>query len=1342
MNSFAILRTNVGLTTNIKIMIDSNYNLSLDSIESNQDLCSDKFKKVKFNKKNYYDELVSFFYKNLPSDIAYQIKYDNDVDTMYSDFSKQYDEIYQYGARNIIDNKNYTEEYEYFAPLYIDINKIPSNFIIFRVDGAGIDTLNKENFTNDILKKFKTVKLFDMSKKTQFGEWLDNNFLSNSSFPHTPLEIDFRELEFCKWNGIDYETGGYTSKSFFIDDFLEKEKEIFELEKFIFNSYKSNKVVFPNIMNFSFLFDDNPSTPELKKKWSINRYYGFYLNNLELVKTISPYITPFLKEDVIVKDGNILTTLNDEDPFVLGWSSDRPFYIEYNGGYYKVERFTEILENQLMSLSDDATSIKKPKSIDFVDSEPKKVIEQYVNLEVVKYRIISDINLSGKQSELNKNYGVIDSSNNLIDYYGNYIKAYDDFDKYSIWLIEIDGIYHNLFNDNGNLKLSTDYSFGFNLNDYTYKVGGVESKISFIVDNENTPKSFKIYRAIFTDIKDFDNIILDTEYSKFEYEIKDEVTKTDETKMYVDNLLTKTDPKEIDDFIYKGEVIHIPVSSEYTANYETFKIEKNQLSDIWRKNPVYCRWGFQNSLSANDYPYLLNNSLLFEDFNRTTNTFDPDPKRIERNLDYFYTINSSTSSYIHHTLHIEGFDEFGNLNTDYKFELDKYLGLATYSLGTSSTIATYSSDYFTDFFYQRQLFSNGEVIKNCKKYSEFNRGDVSVPNISLFRGLKFLVYDVDSIDLSKEGEINSINLSNSNKFDGYKLSILLSDNDTSVDSNGKLINSNNEMQWEIIDHWKMDKFYKSGSIVSFDDVLYKSNSDSMTDYPENIQTFANVKSAPYNQTEWDYHSPTYSIFWKPNKLTYDTGDYVYNNGDYYYCASASNAVDFWNPIGYNSYSLNKIVLFKGDFYKSNINNNQYPPDVRTPVKVGSNMMEPWSKTTPVSSKWLTVELWSSISKYKVNKLVTHNDTLWKCLKDVESGEEPGVSIYWSRLYSLVPDTEFVYDENQNSVIEMNDSYYLCKSNVNKSTLDNGVIIYVNKKHKNILININISDNTLPNVKNTNRDDLYTEIYKKLTAVNFMTAVNDIDTKYGFTDYVTYILINEDGTITKHNYKNNLNSLTCLVKVEEPDELNIKSNSLKRTVIDNPKSLKAVKLLKDGNVRSLEQINWYSDLPYTVSISEDKNEPSRFTNYHGGKNIINNQIFRHGGYYMPIFYDIQLFDKQLDGLSSNTKFDTTLTEFGLIKERKIQKINRTGSILKLKGEKDTKSIYPMLDEFGYTVRDFFIFSSTWDLRYHYETYKLNYKPKFNIELPTIESDTREKFGQTIETITENRKNINL
>lgn len=68
------------------------------------------------------------------------------------------------------------------------------------------------------------------------------------------------------------------------------------------------------------------------------------------------------------------------------------------------------------------------------------------------------------------------------------------------------------------------------------------------------------------------------------------------------------------------------------------------------------------------------------------------------------------------------------------------------------------------------------------------------------------------------------------------------------------------------------------------------------------------------------------------------------------------------------------------------------------------------------------------------------------------------------------------------------------------------------------------------------------------------------------------------------------------------------------------------------------------------------------------------------------------------LYGNYKFDTDLTDFGLMLERRVRKVNRKGSVLKLQ----TNSIYPMLDEFGYTFLDFFIFRSTWDQGYHFET----------------------------------------
>ena len=50
-------------------------------------------------------------------------------------------------------------DYEYFAPLYIDINKLPKEFIVFRIDGSGIINSNKENFNSEILQKMKCITL-------------------------------------------------------------------------------------------------------------------------------------------------------------------------------------------------------------------------------------------------------------------------------------------------------------------------------------------------------------------------------------------------------------------------------------------------------------------------------------------------------------------------------------------------------------------------------------------------------------------------------------------------------------------------------------------------------------------------------------------------------------------------------------------------------------------------------------------------------------------------------------------------------------------------------------------------------------------------------------------------------------------------------------------------------------------------------------------------------------------------------------------------------------------------------------------------------------------------------
>jgi len=1324
LKSFAILRTNVGLTTNIKIVVDSNYALYLNSIESRDELSNSKFKKIKFTEENYYDELISYFYKELPSDIAYHIKYDNDIDTMSNNYSDQYDDIYNYGARNIIENKYYDEKFEYFAPLYIFTNNLPSNFIIFRVDGSGIEDINKQNFNLKIINNLKTIKVFDLTNESSLGKWLDFNFKLNDFFPLTPFEMSFENLDFSRWNGIDYEFGGYISRSMFLESFYEKEKEIYEFEKYIFDGYKNNKIVFPNILNLSFLFNDNNEN----LKWTINRYFGFYIDDMIKVNTVSPYITPSIKSDVIINKGNILYS-DSGDPFVNGFSDNKKNYIEYNGDYYNVEKYLEIKSNKVL----------QKVEVDGVISD------MYVNETSVNYKIISDVDLVGKQLFINKNYALIGdqtSNQNRLLNYDNTNYQINDWETADVWLIEIDGIFHNIVKETGEelinnsliettrFVINSDYYFKISKNYYEYWTNDDDVKRVNLIDDDNYPVKFNIYKLKFTDIKDFDNRIIDTDYSRFEYEKKYEITETDETKIYFKNLYSNSIPKNYDDFIFKDSVVNIPVSSEYTANYETFKIENNTLSEIWRKNEVYCRWGFQNSISSYDLPYLLNNSLIFEDYNRTVNPFDPIPSRIERNLDYFYTINPSTHSYVFHSLHV--------INDDNVFELGKYLNLATPSTNN------YIYDYFTEFFEKKTLFDNNNINKNSKKYSYFNKGNESIPNITLFRGIKFIIYDVEDIKKDENGIINVINLKTSNKFDDYKFSILLTNEpnwqilQSESDKNiGLLTEYENSMNWTIFDEWKMDKQYYTGDVVIKDDILYIANNDNTITNP--IKEYDNAKksiSAPYNQIEWSLYNDlgSNSIFWNPS-ITYELGNYVYNNEDYYYYSGGVD--DFWNPIisDNNGYSINDVVLFKGKYYISMTSSNHYRPDFKEYYDVsyvynerrsslyGDDVYDVvgdyyWQETKSLNPKWNVVELWKQNNLYNINYFIVYNNILYKSLS--KTNDEPGLSNSWMRIYSLVPD-DTIYNLSTNPIIEMNNSYYKINTNNSNSTLKNGINIYINNKWKNILINIYISDNTLLNLSDSDRDLIYNELNEKLTAYNFIQCINNISNKYGFSDYLNYIIVDENNIIHEYNY-NSIEGLPYYIVCETPTDINIKNDSISYKYLETTRELKSRKILSSIN-NDLSNLNYYNNVPISYEINEN-------INY----NPTNDVIYRFTGMYMPVFYTIDLFkscylNSDNKFIESNYKFDTSLTNFGIIKERKIRKCNHNGSVLKLYNIKDNVSIYPMLDEFGYTTSDLFIFKSPWDYKYNYITSNDLYSSYNTIEVNDNTIGSKSKIKNT-------------
>jgi hypothetical protein len=162
-------------------------------------------------------------------------------------------------------------------------------------------------------------------------------------------------------------------------------------------------------------------------------------------------------------------------------------------------------------------------------------------------------------------------------------------------------------------------------------------------------------------------------------------------------------------------------------------------------------------------------------------------------------------------------------------------------------------------------------------------------------------------------------------------------------------------------------------------------------------------------------------------------------------------------------------------------------------------------------------------------------------------------------------------------------------------------------------------------KNIERDFLYVLTNGRLTAANFLRQINDLDTLYGFADFTSYVVIEEDGTFKKYNF-NNISELPYFMVCEETDEFDLRDDTLRYSANTIDKNtLKSNRFLVDGNIDNLEKIDFYNEVPLGANIENVKGEPGISVNYNSQSNNISSKLHRHSGYYMPIFYEVELFN---------------------------------------------------------------------------------------------------------------------
>ena len=855
-----MIRTNPLLTTNMKINVDTELNLYLESFNSTRELNNEKYKHFKINETSLLENKILDFYDGLPIEIAYYVKNNDDKDIVYNKYSEQFDDIYWSGVKKIEQNKFYNEEFEYFAPLYMKYDDLPDNFIIMRVDDPGvyevsntdysISETNNKNFREEIINKWKCIRNYDLSIKTKLGTWLDTNFVSNDRFPSSPFEFNSDLENSSKWFGIDYNHGSFTSSDKLVHDQLWYEQQHFKLEEYITRGYKSTGLIYPNILNMNYLFNDTPASPFQLNKYSINRYFGFYVDmtkievltshkaldikpGLKIVNNIFMYqnatstsTNPFFETDeewdddkeyyIYVKDdlfkvvkvdisnltidpfatehSNVDGEIDAVATFTTGFQSgeednDGPFDNQYisddvvstletNGGLPPEEDITyggmvgELATNAIIGF-DDGTP-----------DQPSGPIYSYTIL--CEYTVkISDITRDKEvdiifvEGDDYSYENIIKSSNDVPLQMDRIISPYGlEYLYADLYLIKIDNDFHVLeYQDVGEDKYLIRTDYGIETNEYflSYWIENKTKKTNKLIHdsyNHEKPLTYEIYRVKFRDIKDFDFNRIDTGFANFDFDQKDKYVKTREPKLYCEELRDASESKVLKKYDLLSEVNPGEImvsSSEYITDNSLYQLTKNGLTGVWDKNPSISKWGFVGSISHADYPYKMNNSLSAGSrYNKTTDVHDVVPNEEAKTNDFFYKIGTYISGntegttfdfqYFETQAQSIETDSYGEDDEVTQFDLDVYL--------------SGDFDYFDYFFNNKRYVNKDKDYVQTQQYSMFSNGSRYNQSVTLFKGIKFIVDNVTDVIKDDLGVTSKYLIDNSINFNQYKFSIV------------------------------------------------------------------------------------------------------------------------------------------------------------------------------------------------------------------------------------------------------------------------------------------------------------------------------------------------------------------------------------------------------------------------------------------------------------------------------------------------------------------------------------------------------------------------------------------
>lgn len=288
--SYQLVRTNPKLTGNIKITISEAGDMWLESIKANPELSKDLYSKVPIDTNQSHPANIFRFLNSgsTPNEIVFDLSEQVDSTKTSKDYRDQYDFSHYFSGVKYLSSNKYTERMSYFAPLYLN-KDVPNYFIVLKLNDPSNFPLDQmkslyeagENTTDyliDLFSKASIIKTFDLGPESVPGKYI-RDYINNPNFPQSPLTVDFDESSFTTWNGILINEGNFGNRGELLNDLYQSSQPLKFFEENITAGFSRNGIIFPNILNLEFIFNDDSST-----KYDFNRYLGIYVNAIELSK--------------------------------------------------------------------------------------------------------------------------------------------------------------------------------------------------------------------------------------------------------------------------------------------------------------------------------------------------------------------------------------------------------------------------------------------------------------------------------------------------------------------------------------------------------------------------------------------------------------------------------------------------------------------------------------------------------------------------------------------------------------------------------------------------------------------------------------------------------------------------------------------------------------------------------------------------------------------------------------------------------------------------------------------------------------------------------------------------